>query len=373
MTRPPRAPVPLHARLLAGTLGLLAALGLGELVATCAMGGAYPTLNLYEPDPRYGVVLTPDAHTRVVSPGGVVTAIRTNAHGFRGAPWPASPPGSDPVPDRVLIVGDSQVMGWGVPEESAFPALLHAAGYEVRAAGVPTWGPLEYTRALGELLPLHRPAHVVYVLNAANDYQEAPLPNTRRTTARDGWARVPLGPAADAFSDFPLRRFLLGRSHLVLALRLLVDPPLARTLPPAAAERFFTDLPRHLAPDPPHRSPLARHLAAARALSTHHGATFIPVLVPKDVQVHSGEWAKYQLPPRDPSATHALQRALAADAPDLLDLLPALRAASPGAYLPDDDHLSPRGHAVVVAELGARLPLARTARSASTSTAEPLR
>lgn len=360
MTRAPAPGPTIPARLLAGALGLFVALGLGELLATCAMGGAYPTLNLYEPDPRYGVVLTPDAHTRVVSPAGNVTAIRTNAHGFRGPQWPAPPPGAAPVPGRVLVVGDSQVMGWGVPEESTFSALLDAAGLEVIAAGVPTWGPLEYTRALGELLPRLRPSHVVYVLNAANDHREAPLPNTRRTTARDGWARVPLGPAADAFSDFPLRRFLLGRSHLVLALRLLFDPPPARALPPAHARSQLADLPRHLAPDPPFRSRLTRHVIAARALATAHGAAFIPVLVPIDIQVHPGEWAKYRLPPEDTSATRALQSALAADLPDLVDLLPALATASPGAFLPDDDHLSPRGHAVVAAELAARLPPART-------------
>ena len=82
------------------------------------------------------------------------------------------------------------------------------------------------------------------------DWQEAPTSNTRRTTARDGWARVPLG--ADAASDFPLRRFLLGRSHLVLALRLLFDPPPSNRLAPTLATRFVADAPALLVPDPPH-------------------------------------------------------------------------------------------------------------------------
>ena len=36
-----------------------------------------------------------------------------------------------------------------------------------------------------------------------------------------------------------------------------------------------------------------------------------------------------------------------------VDLLPALQAASPGAFLADDYHLSPSGHAVVAQSLDA--------------------
>lgn len=342
------------ARIMSLLLGLALALVLGELIATCALGGAYPTLNLYEPDARFGVVLTPDAQTRVVSPDGVVTDIRTNRAGFRGAPWPPPATGERPIRDRILIVGDSQVMGWGVPESDTFASLLGAHGYEVLAAGVPTWGPLEYVGALEELLPRYRPERVLYVVNAANDWREAPEPNPHRTTARDGWARVPLGADDDGI-DFPLRRFLLGRSHLVLAVRLLVDPPASNALPPMLATRFIRDVPAHLVPDPPHRSRITRHVLAARALAERHGADLVPVLLPLDIQVHPGEWRKYRVPPRDARPTLALAHALAADVVDLVDLLPALVRASPGAFLPDDYHLSALGHAAVAEALRDRL------------------
>jgi hypothetical protein len=363
VSSPPHPTPTLLARLLAGLLGLVLALALAEVAAGLAMRGAYPTLNLYEPDPTYGVRLTPNAETRVMSPSGRLTDIRTNALGFRGAEWPAEASGSGPVAGRVLVVGDSQVLGWGVAEEDGFVARLpgdvdpgapDGARMEVLAAGVPTWGPIEYVRALAELVPRYRPERVVLVLNAANDWQEAPVPNLRRTTARDGWARVVLASEAPA-SNFPFRRWLLGRSHLVLGLRLLLDPPPPVELPSALATGFIADLPRHLAPDPPHRSRLTRHVVAARDPCARAGCELVPVLLPMDIQVHPSEWLKYRVPPRDARPTLALARALAADVPDLVDLTATLVAASPGAFLPDDYHLSPVGHAAVAAALAARL------------------
>lgn len=348
---------PLASKILATTLAVSAALAIGEGLATWAFDGAYPTLNLYEADPRFGVRLTPDASTRVASPSGVVTEIRTNALGFRGGPWPA--PSDAVVRGRVLIVGDSQVLGWGVPEGATFGALLGARGLDVLAAGVPTWGPGEYAAAIAELAPRYHPEHVVMLLNAANDWDEAPVPNVRRTTARDGWARVPLGPAdLEPPTDFPGRRFLLGRSHLALAFRLLGEPKRSErpsALPGELARRFFDDLDDHLRPEPPYRSILGRHLARARAVCAAAGCELVAVYLPMDLQIDRGEWRKYGVPPRDVGPAAALTERARADAPDLVDLGPALVAVSPGAFLPDDYHLSAAGHAAVAAALAERL------------------
>lgn len=351
-----------RAKLLATLFGLALALAAGELVAAVALRGAYPTLNLYEADPVWGVRLTPDAETRVASPNGTPTDYRTNALGFRGPQWPAPARDKRPVPGRVLVVGDSQVMGWGVPEDAVFTHHLATADrpIEVLAAGVPTWGPIEYTRAVTELAARYRPERVVYLINAANDWLEAPVPNPRRTTARDGWARVPLGPDRDATTDFPLRRFLLGRSHLVIALRMWIDPP-SPGLAPVIATRFFDDLAALAAPDGPHRSRLTRYVLAARDACRRAGCELIPALLPADLQVDPDELGKYGVAPRDTRPTLVLGEDLAkdlAEAPGLaglVDLRPALVAASPGAFLPDDYHLSPAGHAVVARVLRERL------------------
>lgn len=360
MARPEPPRPTLLARLVAGVLGLALALALGELVAWLAHEGAWPTLNLYEPDERYGVALTPSASTRVTSPLGRLVDYRTNALGFRGAKWP--PPAPAPVPGRVLIVGDSQVMGWGVPEESAFPARLAAmTGLEVLAAGVPTWGPNEYALAVAEYGQRYRPERVVFVVNAANDWDEVSVPNVRRTTARDGWARVPAANREVASSDGGLRRLLLGRSHLVLALRLLVDPPASVDLSAALANRFVDELGAHLRPAPPHRTRLGPHLARAHAACRALGCALVTVYLPMDIQVHPSEWEKYRVPPRDTRPALELANALAADvaglsdALTLIDTTQALALASPGAYLPDDYHLSAAGHEVVAALLADRL------------------
>jgi hypothetical protein len=75
------------------------------------------------------------------------------------------------------------------------------------------------------------------------------------------------------------------------------------------------------------------------------------LVLPLDVQVHAREWGKYRERPIDLRATETLATDLVADARALdvraVDLLATLRRASPGAFLPDDPHLSPRGHAAI--------------------------
>ena len=363
----------LLARITATFASLVFALALGELIATCALDGAYPTLNLYEADSNYGVVLTREASTRVVSPNGTLTEIETNALGFRGAAWPGAADGEGPgqpsgpsgegvVAKRVLVVGDSQVMGWGVPVEALFTNAL--PGYEVIAAGVPTWGPFEYVRAMNELVPRYRPERVVFLVNAANDWDEAPYANVHRTSARDGWAVMVAG--LEEATDFPGRRWFLGRSHLILAVRMLLNPP-KRGLHESLAMRFVNELPKYTEGTTPHHTRLGRHLAAARGVCQRFGCELVPVYLPMDIQVHPTEWAKYGAKARDMRPALGLTRALRADAPELVDVSAALVAASPGAFLPDDYHLSPAGHAAVAAVLRRRLaaPVVIHVRSAA--------
>lgn len=50
--------------------------------------------------------------------------VRINSHGLRGKDYPVVKP---PQTYRILILGDSMTFGWGVPEESTFPARLETA------------------------------------------------------------------------------------------------------------------------------------------------------------------------------------------------------------------------------------------------------
>ncbi len=351
-----------------GLCATVVALALAEAVAGWVRGGAYPFLNVFVADPIYGVRLEPDACTATRSREGRVTEVCTNAQGFRGRDWTEAPL-PVPVPGRVLLLGDSQMLGYGVDVEDATAARLEQRlgdGAEVLSAAVPTWGPPEYAAAVAELAPVYRPEVVVFVANLANDWFEVRVPNARRTTALDGWAAHDLPATAEA-TWFPGRSFLFGRSHLVFAVRELSarrrGPPPA---PAAMAQRLSREVATLLRPEGPHRSRVTPQVLAAVEACRPLGCRVVVATLPLDVQVHAAEWAKYDGEPIDMTGTTRLAAGLLTDAlrHDLpaIDLLPALHAASPGAFLPDDYHLSPAGHAAVAQALA---PVVRAAAGRS--------
>jgi hypothetical protein len=368
----------------AARVGLLVAslgfsLVLAECGATALRRGAYPFLNLFVADARYGVRLKPGASTRLRSRMGRVTTLNTNRLGFRGPEWPdASGPGASTGRPRVLLLGDSQMMGYGVDWEDTLAARLgRALGADVLPAAVPSWGPHEYVLATRDLVPRYRPRWVLFVGNAANDWFEASVPNRRRTTARDGFAATFHGrPAPRAF---PGRDFLLGRSHLVLAVRELLaggKRALGDELPSTpAAVQLARDLPRLRASARPHRSRLTRFLLETSSICREHGCEVAALALPVDVQVSPGEWAKYRRgTPIDLTATEQLLDDFVADARQAgligLDLLEPLRHAGPGAFLPDDYHLSPAGHGAVAQALAGALRT-RVARATAPRIGQP--
>ncbi len=371
------ARVPLWKKVGVALLSTLLALGLAELIATWVMGGAYPYLNIYVGDPVLGVRLRTEASTTVESPLGRTTEVETNTIGFRSAVF-----GDGPAKGRVLVVGDSQVMAYGVDEADGFVSRL-GQRFDAMGAGIPTWGPAEYSIVARELVERFRPAVLVVVINAVNDWNEADFPNVGRTAERDGWA-VGLAPGQvlEPATDFPLRHFLMSRSHLVLAGRLLLHGnPHERAIPPAVT--FVSQaaaLGRTMAP---WRSKLGPHLAEIHKTCLRAGCRVLTVALPADVMVDPAEWAKYRkagesnnalseavADPAQTAAVAALMQGLATDAlslheralrrvgggspaavPGFLDLTRTLVAASPGAFLPDDFHLSPRGHEAVAKSL----------------------
>ncbi len=339
-------------KILACAVSVLASLAVAEGAARLLHRGAYPYLNLFASDARYGVKLQPDASTRVRSRDGRLTDISTNSLGFRGPEWDTQ------APRRVLLLGDSQVFGYGVAfEDSLGPQLERALGPGTRAfvAAVPSWGPNESLIALAELGPRFHPTDVVFVANAANDWFET-VPNARRTTAQDGWAASP-GPRG---ADFPFRSFLLGRSHLVLAARQLARVMGEAELPPAATVlRLGNALKQLREGHAPWRSPLGAPLAQAAELCRGLSCELIAVALPVDVQVSAREWPKYRTRAQDLGATEILLEDFTADARTLgvpaINLLSPLRAAEPGAFLRDDYHLSARGHHVAAVAIAALL------------------
>ncbi len=212
-------------------------LGLAEGIASLLHGGAYPFLNVFQPDSALGVRLRPDTSTRIRSRSGRITDIRTNSLGFRGRNWSS---GEESGVPRALLLGDSQMFGYNVDERSSLASLLEQGGrVAVLNAAVPTWGPPDYVIALRQLAPKYRPRFVLFVANAANDWFE-PVPNRRRTTAQDGWATRAGTPEP---SWFPFRGYVMGRSHLMLGARQITSYMGDAQLPTTqSALRLKTDL-----------------------------------------------------------------------------------------------------------------------------------
>lgn len=197
-------------------LGIACGLLIAEGVFWLRHQGAFPHLNVYVADATYGVRLRPGASTRIAFGGSPVTSVAIHQGGFRGTAPEAEPPAQK---GEVLFVGDSQTFGLGVEANEGFAARFgELAKLPVYNAGVPTWGPPEFEKAIKDLGQRRHPATVVYVVNFANDAFEAERSNTQRHAEWDGWAvRRETAPAH--VTQFPGREWLFQRSHLVFALR----------------------------------------------------------------------------------------------------------------------------------------------------------
>ncbi len=364
-----------RAKVLIGLISVFMGLGMVEGLAGVLRSHAFPYLNIYVADETFGVRLAPETTTATRSREGRVTSVRTNALGFRGVDWTPAGTGR-PVSGRVLLLGDSQVFGYGVEEKDAMASHLseRLGGHaEVLNAGTPTWGPHEQVLALETLGPVYRPEVVVFFANVANDWFEVKVPNVKRTTARDGWAAFQLQGQPER-RWFPGRAWFMGRSHLVFAVRELMahsaGPPPQQAV---SAKRLLGDLPHLLRPDGRYRSRMTEPLMRARALCQQLGCRVIAAGLPMDIQVHASELAKYASDRLDLRPTDALLDLFLGEARHhgvaAVDLRPGLLAASPGAFLPDDYHLSPKGHAAVAHAL-ARVIRHETATAAAPTTQE---
>lgn len=327
------------------TLTVLCSVAVGlfvaEHAAAAARGNAFPFLDVFEPDPDLGVRLRAGAETRIRTFGGRITDVAINDQGFRGPSWPDSvEPTGRP---RVLLVGDSQVFGLHAQFEQTFAGLL-GEDLEVLDAAVPTYGPAEHVALIERLAPYWHPTHVVWLPYVGNDWQEAPVPNVLRTTAsEDGFATmVGARPRSGPWTLFP-------RSHLAFALRSLAGLALDAHPPRADARLRLIEQAPELRGARGARSRLAPFVD--RALAASGDAVLLVAVIPVDVQADASEWQKYHHAPVDTAPLAALVDDLVRDTRargvTAIDLLPVLRGSEPGAFLDDDEHLSPEGHLVV--------------------------
>jgi hypothetical protein len=355
----------LRTKLGLSAISVLFTLAFAEGAAAVRARGAFPYLNLFRRDPRFGVVLEPLSRARLRSKRGRISEVITSARGFRGAEW--SPAGEG----RILLLGDSQIFGYGVDASEAIAARLAArTGSEVLNAAVPTWGPIEYALAAEDLVPEQRPELVVFTVNAANDWMESNVPNLMRSDAADGWLMRKRRDAPER-TAFPGREWLLGRSQLVFAVRQLRGLSALDgndlSLGASAAGRVLDQLAELDTPRGEDRSRITVHLRRVIGVCRVHGCRVIAAVLPMDVQVDGREWAKYGTAPTDLGPTLILAERFLFEASSLgartVDLLEPLRRGSPGAFLDDDPHLSPRGHEIIAEAIARALEAGNGGRS----------
>lgn len=121
----------------------------------------YPRQPSYvQHDPWLGWSNRPNAIERHLTDDFDVT-VRVNARGFRGGPWPQPRDGHP----RVLMLGDSQVFGWGVEDHECATARLSESEpeWDVFNAGVVGYGTDQEFMLLRRLLAEIRPGVVVVV------------------------------------------------------------------------------------------------------------------------------------------------------------------------------------------------------------------
>jgi lysophospholipase L1-like esterase len=320
--------------------------------------------------------------------------IRTNSHGYRDTEHtPARPPGKR----RIVLLGDSFAMGWGVERQQMFSSLLErlVPDLEVINLGVAGYGTDQEVLTYESEGSRYETDWVLLAVLPGNDVHDnlrgsryhkpyflldgdslslhgVPVPYTVVHSRK-----VPV--SADA--GYQLHDWLDSHSALyAFTFHQLasLEPLQRRWLASGLLHRQITVFGREdvlfLKKEPPANFArgwliLERLLRRWRDDVRQHQAVPVVLLVPNHLQVYPELWQEavkeYHLDAQeyDLEAPHKrLVRACQEDGIAVLDLLPGLRDAAAGSlpiYWRQDPHWTPEGHRVVaelIAEFLARQP-----------------
>lgn len=272
-----------------------------------------------------------------------------NSHGLRGPEVSyEKPPGTF----RILNLGDSVAMGWGVREESTYGRQLEKllnernAGeqrYEVINAGVPGWNlenAIAYLQAEGLR---YEPDLILLDLTVANDVKGKSALVGRKRAAPIEWLR-----ANTYFWPFLTVQLRLLEARAAGQQRIdLINPP-------TAPEKYFP-----LEPDAEQWTSLWNWVLAIDKIAREERAAFALILFPLEFQVLDEQ---YPTLPQELLASRAAEAGI-----PVLDLLPRFREACqerPGGSCQLEDrylfadvwmHPSAYGHEVAANELDSLL------------------
>jgi lysophospholipase L1-like esterase len=337
--------------------GLLA-LGLGEAVVRLAAPQQLiePRPDLWMPADTVGYLFRPSVHTTINTGEGTVHVITDTASLRVGAS------GRVEAPRRVLLLGDSFLAALQVEHEASVAGLLERALRDslaetvaVRNAGVAGWGPAQYLARGRALLAQERADAMVVALYLGNDVVQKrtdylpPMPPYQ--VAR---FRLPYAPTWQAVIDAwlrPLNDMLEQRSHLFVLLKTRLRPLLMRA---GLTVEYFPEEFRTRDAGSARWHVTTGICADLAALGAAHAIPVLFVLIPAPFQVEAAIFDEYVRGLGvDPDSvdveqpTRIMRDSLAARGLEVLDLLPAFRAATAdGASLYGrvDRHLSPAGH-----------------------------
>ena len=164
-------------RLLLLSASLIVTLLLAELVARALLPNPFATEDelrgMYENAEQDGAVRTRPLWEGQHTVEGRSIPVLLNELGLRGPPLPRRTDRTE----RVLVLGDSFVFGYGVTQAEAFPQVLAklvstSLGREVVAgnAGVPGYGTVEQARCLERIRAAFEPDLVIATIYIGNDF-----------------------------------------------------------------------------------------------------------------------------------------------------------------------------------------------------------
>ena len=222
------------------TLILLFSIGLSLLFAEFVVRLVIPQdvdsfLNIYQSDPKLKFRFQSNASGTLVSSEFNVEFV-TNSHGFRDREYEMS---RTPGTCRVLVVGDSFSVGFGVGQEKVYSEILERSlnsesaetngrRWEVINASVPAYAPRMYVEAVRRYAPEFNVDMVITGFFIGNDFME--IGENDRMIIENGylvrWDKSFSNAGPDANRNRPavnyfrsIRSFLALNSHLYVLLR----------------------------------------------------------------------------------------------------------------------------------------------------------
>jgi lysophospholipase L1-like esterase len=278
----------------------------------------------------------------------------------------------------IYALGDSFTFGWGVDEGAIWPDLVAAGlGRCVYNLGVNDASPAQEQFLLADLLSRDSslaPRRVLWVLYEGNDLEDSYAETTPVTPGLSPADRAIRGTVLEAVGQFwtslrtesLLYRLRTGQLELLspaarreAAARATVDGVRLAT-PLFHSPKFGymladPQLLRHeAAPESyvlghRHRRQLDGAFARMRALAQARGFAVTVVIIPSSARLYARDFPFSPAPSQVPYLVNYLSRLAQSNGFEVINLLDRLAPVARGEllYFRDDDHLNPRGHAVV--------------------------